>query len=155
MPLKLALPLTALFFLQCAGGYTPPSANPTVFTYDIPLAKTALFAKSSATLKDLGYTFVVEDPELGQIRTTPQAYRFTAGDCDCGEWYRKPEVLDKATALRIEIILSIREGGIDFSTKYSAEHRNTAGKIDRRPECVSLGQLEKQLVDAIVAKKLD
>ena len=46
MPLKLALPLTALFFLQCAGGYTPPSANPTVFTYDIPLAKTALFAKA-------------------------------------------------------------------------------------------------------------
>ncbi|MFH0921259.1 MAG: hypothetical protein V1913_12975 [Fibrobacterota bacterium] len=151
--LKFFAPFSALLFLSCAGGYAPPTANVTTFTYDIPLHKDALFTKAAGALKQLGYTLSVEDYDAGQIRTTLRIISARQEECDCGTWYNTPFTGDRATSVKVEWLLSIREGGIDFDTRYVGEHLNTARNVDRRLECISTGVYEKQIVDALVTWK--
>lgn len=141
--------------LSCAGGYRPPIQNPTTFLFEIAGTQESLFNKSVLVLTSLGYAIDSRNPTDGILTTSPREAQFLAEECDCGTYYQKPLTKDPASKIKIILSLSIKPGTIEFSTRFTGDHLSKTGRVDRRLECLSTGEYEKQLAGFIAGKRIN
>jgi hypothetical protein len=153
--LKVMAGLAVVLVLGCTGGYRPPIQNPTTFLYEIAGTREILFAKSVQVLTAMGYEFESKNPNEGILVTAPRESKFTAEECDCGTYYQKPLVKDTLSRVRVVLNLSIKNGTVEFDTKFTGEHKTKTGRLDRRLECLSTGEYEKQLAGFIAGRRLN
>ena len=144
-----------LSLLACTGGYKPATQNPSTFLFEIAGTRETLFNKTSLVLTSLGYELESKNPNEGIITTAPRVSKFMVEECDCGTYYNKPLVKDTASTVKITLAISINNGTVEFNTKFTGDHRGKTGRIDRRLECMSTGEYEKQLAGFIAGKRLN
>ncbi len=154
MRILLCLVLFAML-ISCTGGYRPPMQNPTTFIFEIAGTREILFNKTVQVLTSLGYELESKNPNEGIITTAPHEAKFMEEECDCGTYYNKPFIKDPASSIRIVLSIVISNGVVSFNTKFTGEHKNKTGRMDRRLDCMTTGQYEKQLAGFIAGKRLN
>jgi hypothetical protein len=141
----------AAVVLGCASTYNPPRTQKQELTESIDAPKDKIFKVAAFVLRRSGFRFAFADQEEGRITTRPKTMKLTERDCDCGAARGMAFSSTQHTNTDVSYFVLAKDRSIALRCVIDGQYVASDTSMVKRFECVSRGQLEKDMMEKIIA----
>ncbi len=143
--------IIALLTVACAATYTQPTTVAAKTSSLVTASKSDILVAAKRVLISEGYQITNSDDSAGIISTALQNLRVTLEQADCGKTMGIDYLKDNRTATRVGFGVIADEGKITVKSTIEGEYKPGAVDQNITLNCVSRGQLEREMLSKIVA----
>jgi hypothetical protein len=150
--MKIFVTLAVIMVLSgCAATYKAPMSPNRTASADVPNSKVEILAAARRALVASGYQITAFDDASGIVSSAPRDLRVAAGVADCGTTMGIDYLKDPRTKTRVAFGVIASNGHMEVRANVEGEYKIGASDQDITLSCNSMGTLDQEMIQKIIA----